>query len=370
MNMISDIDSLQALCDKSKAEGIAALDTEFVWERTFYPVLGLLQLGMGRDNNHLIDAPRVEDARPIAALMGDVSIVKILHDAPQDLSIIHRLCGSLPRNVFDTRIAASFAGLPGTLSLAALVEKLCGLVLEKTETRTNWIKRPLSDAQLVYAIDDVKYLPEMREMLLGRLNAQQKVWLDDELSQLSNADRFLEPDPSEGWKRVKVSGDVPEAHKGVLMALAEWRETEARRRDLPRSFVIHDRFLVQLASLAPRTLGDLKDTMRQMPPQLLRHQLALSNCIKQGLEWTPLERDPSRPRIDRTRLKAAGDVLRKLADERAKDAGIDPMLLGSRKDLEDVFYRAHGSPGNGIRLLNGWRLELVGNELLQKAQTL
>ncbi len=370
MNLISDTDSLQRLYEVSKAAGIAALDTEFVWERTYYPVLGLVQLGVGRDDNHLVDAPQVQNAEPFASLMADASVVKILHDAPQDLNIIYRFCGELPRNVFDTRLAASFAGMPGTLSLAALVENICGVVLDKSETRTNWLKRPLSDAQLDYAVDDVKYLPEIREILLERLTPQQKTWLDDDHSQLCHEDKFQEPDPALGWKRVKVSKDVPEAHRGVLVALAEWRETEARRRDLPRSFVIHDRFLVQLANLAPRTLGDLKDSMRQMPPQLRRHQLALSNCIQQGLDWTPPVREASRPRIDRSRLKEAGNVLRKLADERAREVGIDPMLLGSRKDLEAVLYRAAGAPENGIRLLKGWRRDLIGNELLEKAAEL
>jgi ribonuclease D len=368
--MISKTEDLQALYDASKQAGLAALDTEFVWERTYYPILGLLQLGMGRDDNHLIDTPQVRDASPMASLMADASIVKILHDAPQDLTIIHTFCGHLPSNVFDTRLAAGFAGMSSTLSLAALVEELCGVTLDKSATRTNWLRRPLSTVQLDYAIDDVKYLPEIRDILLSRLNDQQTAWLNEEHAALCAPSNFEEIDTSLVYKKVKGTRDVPKEHRGVLIALAEWRETEARRSDRPRGHVLDDRHLTQIAQLAPVEMDKLQEAMKDMPHALKSLQPDLLNSIAEGLAASGIERGEPWPRVDRNRLREAGNVLRKLADERALEVGIDSMLLGSRKDLEAVFYSALGAPANGNRLLRGWRRELIGNELLAKAESL
>lgn len=368
--MISNTDELQKLYEQAKTAEIAALDTEFVWERTYYPILGLLQLGWGRENNYLIDIPEVQDPSPIASLMEDASIVKILHDAPQDLGIIYKFCGSLPTNVFDTRLAAGFAGMSSTLSLAALVEEFCGITLDKSATRTNWLKRPLDPVQLEYAIDDVKYLPEIREILLDKLNDQQRSWFNDECLNCCNASNYSDIDPALGYKRVKGTKDVPQEHQGVLMALGEWREREAQTSDRPRGHVIHDRQLVHLARFAPDNEAKIKEAMSKMPGQVKRHQPILLDVIVKGLAMSGPKRDNSKPRIDRNRLKAAGSVLRKLADERATEVGIDPMLIGSRKDLEDLFYVSQGSEQNGTRLLKGWRKDLIGDELLEKAALL
>jgi ribonuclease D len=368
--MISKTEDLQTLYDASKQTGLAALDTEFVWERTYYPILGLLQVGLGPDANHLIDTPQVGDATPMASLMADASIVKILHDAPQDLTIIKTFCGSLPCNVFDTRLAAGFAGMSSTLSLAALVEELCGVTLDKSATRTNWLRRPLSAVQLDYAIDDVKYLPEIRDTLLSRLNDQSRAWLEEEHENLSNPSNFEQMDPELAYKKVKGTRDVPKEHQGVLIALAEWRETEARRSDRPRGHVMDDRHLTKIAQLAPVEMDKLQEAMKDMPHALKSLQPDLLDSIAKGLDSSGIERGQPRPRVDRNRLREAGNVLRKLADERALEVGIDSMLLGSRKDLEAVFYSALGAPANGNRLLKGWRRELIGNELLAKAESL
>ena len=168
--MIESIDELAAVCREAEAAGLVGLDTEFVWERTYYPQLGVVQLSIDQDRCYLVDTVVLDAFEPLGALLGNGQVVKILHDAPQDLTIMKRLTGVSPRNIFDTRVAAGFVGYRASLSLQDLTKYLLNLSLEKTETRTDWLKRPLSDKQVKYALDDVRWLPAIREKTLERAN--------------------------------------------------------------------------------------------------------------------------------------------------------------------------------------------------------
>ena len=164
--MIDTTEKLHVLVERARKIDAVALDTEFVWERTYYPRLGLIQLALSREECFLIDPCALEDLSPLGELLADPTVVKIFHDASQDLAILRSATGAEPKSIFDTRLAAGFGGLSSTLSLAALVEILLDVKLKKTETRTNWLKRPLHPQQKDYALDDVRYLRKVRVLLL------------------------------------------------------------------------------------------------------------------------------------------------------------------------------------------------------------
>jgi ribonuclease D len=155
--------------EKARSKDAVALDTEFVWNRTYYPRLGLIQLALSDEECYLIDPLVIDNLDPFGELLADRRTIKILHDAPQDLAILYKATGYVPKNIFDTRLAAGFACLPASLSLGNLIEELLDIKLEKTATLTNWLKRPLDQEQIRYALDDVRYLRAARVIIINRI---------------------------------------------------------------------------------------------------------------------------------------------------------------------------------------------------------
>ena len=235
----------RALARRRRLRDIA-LDTEFVFERTFRPRLGLIQIAAGGEIA-LVDAVRIADLSPLAALLQAASGRKVLHSGSGDVPILRRATGAAPRPLFDTQIAAAFAGLGPSLSYAALIRELFAVELPKHETRTDWLRRPLSPAQLRYAAEDVEQLGaaaaelERRLLDLGRLE-----WALEDSAALADleADAAL---PAEAWRRVKGLERLPPRGRAVARALAAWRDREADRLDLARSFLMRDETLLALA---------------------------------------------------------------------------------------------------------------------------
>ncbi len=160
--MIETSEELEELYERTLRCGSVALDTEFVWENSYYPKLGVVQVGFSNQESFLIDVPSIKDFSFLGKILSDERIVKVLHDAQQDLVILHRATNALPKNIYDTRYAAGFSGNKSTISLRDLILSTIAIDIPKTESRTNWLKRPLSDKQIKYAIDDVKYLIEIK----------------------------------------------------------------------------------------------------------------------------------------------------------------------------------------------------------------
>lgn len=181
--MISTVEALKDVVAQAREAECVALDTEFVWEDTYYPKLGIIQLGWSKTECYLIDAVAVHDLSPLGDLLADAHTVKILHDAQQDLWILRHATGVTACQIFDTRCAAGFAGMSSTLSLSNLLRMCLNVLLPKTETRTDWLQRPLSDEQLEYALDDVRYLPALRDYLLKAVKQRgREAWLKDRKS--------------------------------------------------------------------------------------------------------------------------------------------------------------------------------------------
>jgi len=354
---------LNQLAETLLSSSAVAVDTEFFWERTFYPILGVVQLATP-EGCWLVDAVSLRDLRALGPVLASPSVVKVLHDAPQDLTILARATDAEPKNIFDTRLAAGFAGLLSTCSLQALISALLHIELEKDETRSNWVHRPLRPNQLRYAADDVLYLLQAREALLARCaDPTVRAWLSEDLAQLDDPALYADRDPRLMYLRVKGGSRLSARQLAVLRELAAWRETEARERDWPRSHVLPDDLLIALTLRAPdsRTaFFGVPDMPRNMPAAVADAALA---AIALGLA-VPDETCP-RPSADtfesRRALKSQSDRL--LAHLAAKCAvlGIDPNLAASRADA-DAYMRslAQHATEQGP-LTRGWRKTLVAD---------
>lgn len=364
MPLITTCTALKPVIDRARAASCVALDTEFVWEHTFYPRLGIIQVGLSDTDCHLVDAPAIDDLSPLGSLLGDASVVKILHDAQQDLWILKHATGIAPKNVFDTRCAAGFAGMSSTLSLVNLLRTCLSVPLSKTETRTDWLRRPLSDEQLAYAADDVRYLPALRNHLLDAVRKRDRAaWLADELALYDDPALYDDRNPDEQYLRVKGTGRLSRRELAIVRELAIWREGEARTRDVPRNRVIDDEAMVEIARKKPHKAEALNRLRSLNTRDIGRISNAILNAVKQGLlldeRDCPPDAAPAQPNpFHEARLDLAMAFLR----GRCLSEGIDIALVASRADVKDLV--ANGRAQSDNRLLKGWRREFLGGDLL------
>ena len=361
--MIDTPQALAELIDRALTKKCVALDTEFVWNRTYYPKLGVIQLALGGDDCHLIDTIILEDLSPLGAVLEHAEIELILHDAVQDLTILRQATGAFPRNIFDTRCAAGLANMSSTTSLAELLANTIGVTLEKTETRTDWTQRPLSDRQLTYAIKDVCYMHEVRDVLRQRVaKIGRNEWLAEELAAYDNPSLYEERDPREQYLRVKGAGRATPRESAILRELAAWRELEARRRDRPRNHVISDETLIYLSRRKPQTREDF-DKIRGLNPQRDGQRILIE--VARALK-VPDDECPHRPRrrrcdeeIVERKLAKSMDYLRQQSDK----AQIDAPFVAARAEVRSLILDAADAAPEDHRLLRGWRRAFIGEDL-------
>lgn len=348
---------LNAACAEARADGILSLDTEFVWTRTYRPQLGIVQIG-ARNSCWALDCMTAMDVTALKDLIEDPSTVKILHDARQDLTHLRHWPGAAPKNVFDTQLAAAFAGFPSGIGLQKLLLEACDVGLPKTETCTDWTQRPLSEAQVRYALDDVRYLPALRDELLGRAERfGTRAWLEEDLLRYDDEALYGDYDPNELWKRVKLRRIRLDGRgRAVLRAVTAKREELARQRNLPRAWLGDDESLAEMAAtgrvtwLRHRLRGGLGDTIRAI----------YAETVAKALE-TPEEdwpEDPRRHYIAEV-LDAADAALDWLAD-RAEEIHVDAGAIATRATVT-AFVDDVGDETNP--LATGWRYEVVGREM-------
>ena len=361
--MIHTANALAELVERALNCERVALDTEFVWNRTYYPKLGVIQLALASDDCYLIDSVAIEDLSPLGALLEHPAVELILHDAQQDLAILRRVTGSFPRNVFDTRCAAGLANMSSTTSLADLLEQTLGVVLDKSETLTNWVRRPLSEDQLAYAIEDVRYLHEVRDVLRTHVEEIGRgTWLAEETAAYDDPQLYEERDPREQFTRIKGMGRASPRELAILRELAAWREEEARRRDRPRNHVLTDEILVLLARRKPQSLEELGQ-LRALGKH--RYDRYLLDPIRRGLAVPDAECPPRahRPQLDKEiverKLAQSMDYLRRQSDA----ARIDAPFVAARAEVRNLVIDAIAATPEDHRLLRGWRRDFIGEAL-------
>jgi ribonuclease D len=338
------------------------IDTEFVRERTFYPRLGLLQVADGARSS-LIDPLALADLEPLRELLADPAIVKVAHSPSEDLEVLFHRFGEFPAPLFDTQAAAGLAGLDPTMSYQRLVREILGVELAKGETRTDWLRRPLSMAQLEYAAHDVELLLPLHAALRPRLEANGRLpWLLEESARLGDAARFLPP-PEEAWRRFGGLGALDRKQLAALRALAEWRERQARERDLPRNFVLKESALLTLARRRPQSLQELAAVPDLLPKQVERHGETLLRILGEVRQLAPEDLPAPPPRGARDeRGRQLVDRLVEAVRLRAEAMGVTPTLLASRRELKQLLVASAAAlpPPS----LAGWRWEQIGGDLV------
>ena len=323
--------------EAARAEGRVGLDTEFWWERTYAPVLCLLQAST-RERIVLIDPQEGGIVGPIAELVVDPAVQLVMHAPAADLLLFALREDSRATNVFDTQIAAGFAGFGAGAGYERLVEAALGVRLQHNETFSDWRRRPLSETQLAYAADDVRYLFPLVDKLrehLARLGRQ--AWADDELHDRFGDPSRIEPDPARAWMKIARRGRLSPRQTGVLAEIAAWREREARRRDLPPGWLVE--------GSEPRRGGARPaDRLGGAPPRARARTLgsaeaSLIEAVQAGKQAPPIEatREPA-PEIAR-RAAAISGLATVLLRVRSDDAGIASELVATRSGARRVRAR-------------------------------
>lgn len=358
---------LEALILEARSVACIAIDTEFVWERTYYPKLGVVQIGISENECYIIDAAHLGDITPLGSILSDPYIVKILHDAHQDLVILNRATGAFPRMVFDTQCAAGFVGLGASTSLGSLVSQLLHINLSKTETRTNWLKRPLLKKQIEYALDDVRYLPAVHERIISRAREKNvEEWLWDELRSYDNEESYHERDSSVLFHRIKGIKRFSPKELAILRELAGWREEKARSENRPREHIIDDKTLAALAQDKPKALSRLKPLQGLQQRKVQQYGREIIDLIKKGAE-TPPENCPHafRQSEDDEILNARIDFAMAYIKGQCIEKGIDSSLIGSRAEIVEFMRDYTNGHVNTHRLTQGWRNEFIVEKLMK-----
>jgi len=352
------IDTPDALRERlANATRTVALDTEFIRERTYWPQLALVQIALGQSGAAaeagdilLVDASADGMVAALAPLLTDPGVLKLMHSPSEDLVAFRHVCGALPAPLFDTQAAAALAGIGGGLSYQKLVQTLTGIELAKGETRSDWLRRPLSPAQLDYAADDVRYLHVLHAQLEARLGALGRSgWLAEDSARQLSAAADADPDP---WPHLGLRSarflDAGSQHR--LLRLLRWREVQARASDRPRGWILDNELAVGLARRNPgdRSAFDALLDAAPKAPRGLRD--ALWNALVQPLSdeaSAPLAHDDE---PDRKRLRALQDAVAALAAELQLPEGV----LASRRMLEPLL-----DGGDWTGALAGWRRALL-----------
>ncbi len=358
---VSDRAGLRSLVEQLRGAEFLALDTEFMRERTYYARLCLIQVGTD-DVQAIIDPLVIDDLGPLLDLLADTRTTKVLHAGSQDLEIFYQLSGRVPAPVFDTQVAATLAGYPTQVGYGQLVNEVCGVKLDKSDTFTDWARRPLSGTQIEYALNDVRYLPTIYRELRGRLEAEGRLaWLEPDFDRMVDPATY-EVVPEEQFRRVKRMASLKPRQLGVLMVLTAWREREAQRRDVPRRWILGDESLLEIARRAPKDRAELL-AIRGVGDKLPK--AAYTGVLEAVARGLALPEDEL-PRLERRRRRpvdvdGAVDLMAALVRLRAKEHGVATPLLASRDDLEMLA----GGERDGSSLLEGWRRTIVGDELLR-----
>jgi ribonuclease D len=362
MQTITTTPELAALCETLAKSDYVAVDTEFLREQTFWPLLCLIQLA-GPEAEAVVDplAPGL-DLAPFYRLMADNSTVKVFHAARQDIEIVFLKSGIVPTPVFDTQVAAMVCGFGDSISYVNLVKKTTGADLDKSSRFTDWSRRPLSDKQLDYALADVTYLRDAYQDLKQMLEKTGRTpWLQEEMGVLTSPATY-DTAPENAWQRLKlrVKGRKSLA---VLVELAAWRERLAQSLDVPRGRVLRDDALYDIANQIPAT-ADALGQLRTLSDGFARSQRAkeILEAVKAGLA-----RDPKTlPKIERNETLSAEasatlELLKVLLKAAAAEHGVAPRIIADSDDLEQLAT----SDEADILALQGWRRALFGEAALK-----
>jgi len=360
MSLLTTTDEIHAACERFARHPFVTVDTEFLRETTFWPRVCVIQLASPQEAVAIDALAEGVDLSPFFSLMANEDVVKVFHAARQDLEIIWRLARLIPAPLFDTQVAAMVCGFGEQASYVELVKAVTRANLDKSSRFTDWSRRPLSEAQIAYAIADVTHLRDIYEHLRSRLERSNRLhWLADEMQTLTSPATY-EQHPENAWERLRHRARKPR-DLAVLMELAAWREAEAQTRDVPRSRVLKDDVLIEIAQAAPRDVDALAN-LRAFPKGMERSRAGAE--IVAAIERA-LARDPSTlPRIERERRAGNGatvELLKVLLRQVAEETGVAAKLIATVEDLEAIA----ASNDADVAVLKGWRRAIFGEKALE-----
>ncbi|EBP9659238.1 ribonuclease D [Salmonella enterica] len=362
--MIETDDALASLCEAVRACPAIALDTEFVRTRTYYPQLGLIQLFDGA-NVALIDPLGISDWSPLKAVLRDTGITKFLHAGSEDLEVFLNAFGELPEPLIDTQILAAFCGRPLSWGFAAMVEEYTGVALDKSESRTDWLARPLSERQCEYAAADVWYLLPIAKKLM--IETEAAGWLPAALDEcrLTQQRRQEIQAPEEAWRDITNAWQLRTRQLACLQLLADWRLRKARERDMAVNFVVREENLWAVARYMPGSLGEL-DSLGLSGSEIRFHGKTLISLVAkaQALPEEALP-EPLLNLMDMPGYRKAFKAIKALVAEVSASHHVSGELLASRRQINQLLnWHWKLKPQNGQpELISGWRAELMAEKL-------
>jgi ribonuclease D len=360
MDLITTTADLATTCMRMSNHAFVTVDTEFLRETTYYPLLCVAQMATS-DEAVVVDALATGlELDPLFELMADERVVKVFHAARQDIEIMWHRAKLIPRPIFDTQVAAMVLGYGDSISYDQLVQRVTGAVLDKSLRFTDWSRRPLSAAQVAYAISDVTHLRDVFLSLSGDLRRRgRSEWVDEEMKVLTSPETYR-AEPELAWERLKTRIRKPK-ELAVLIEVAAWREREAQSRDVPRGRVLKDETVGDIAIHAPTTPEKL-GALRSLPHGFERSRWGteILEAVKRGLARNPT----ALPRLDRPRQVINGnatvELLKVLLRMTSERYGVAAKVIATADDLE----RIAGDDCAEVPALSGWRREMFGNQAI------
>ncbi len=355
-NVITSTTELEKFCTSLAYEKFVTVDTEFMREKTYYPLLCLIQIA-GEKHSAIIDplAPGI-DLKSLNVLFSNPAVLKVFHACRQDIEIFYQAFGTIPAPVFDTQVAAMVCGYGEAASYESLTNKILGIAVDKSSRFTDWSRRPLSEKQLSYAINDVLHLREIYEALEKNLaRSGRREWINEEMQALLDQNAY-NVDPNDVWKRLRFRNMSPR-YLASLQAVARWRELTARERNVPRGRIMKDETLTEVANAKPADFSELQAIRGFHPTMSATNYEPLFTMLKEVdlLPPSSYPHLPVKPQIS-TESESIADLLRLLLKNCAGKNQIVPRLIADKDDLE---LMACGKRDH-IKALHGWRHEVFG----------
>lgn len=352
---ISTYEELSAFCERAARFNAIAVDTEFLRERTYHPRLCLVQVATP-DECVVIDVIAIDNLAPLAILMRDEGTVKVFHACSQDMEVLNYTLGALPAPIFDTQVAAAFLGERMQTSYNGMVHAFCGVTLPKSESLSDWSRRPLTPEQVEYALDDVRYLIKAYDVIMERLDESGRAsWVLDEIKPLTDRSHYV-VDRRVAFKRVKRVNSLTRRQLAVARELAAWREARAEYSNIPRKWLMSDEVLIALSKRPPHDAASLRRV--RGTEQLSDADVAGALSVIARGESCPADKYPFIARTHKPaspELESVIDLMYALIRLVGERSGVATAMIASRDDLVDYVDHPQDSP-----LREGWRFELVG----------
>lgn len=358
--IIKTQDALDEICAKLAQKPYITIDTEFLRDKTFYSKLCLVQLAAEDIDAVAIDPIEFDlDLSPFNDLLHNKNVIKVFHAARQDLEIFYQMNGTIPTPIFDTQVAAMVCGYGDSIAYNKLVQDVTGHALAKNAQFTDWSRRPLSDKQLTYALDDVIYLRDVYKSLDARLKKQNRHhWVKAEMEILTSPETYEMP-LQDAWKRIKIRSDKPEV-MAILQELAQWREEQARSRDVPRNRIMKDEALADIAVYMPKNIEGLS-RIRNVPRDAAKNNTGktLLNLVAKARKspkenWPKIKRKTPFPKEATPIL----EMLKLLLKINCNEEDVAPKIVANVSDLEEIVTQDHAD----CPAMKGWRYEVFGQD--------